>query len=203
MLHQRTIPELIHTAKALQAKAEQAEGKAEQFYVSLGLTLTELKERKPPGTTWPAFVKKYFGYSRERADELIRIGNGATTVKETRDRKQTSMKKSRANPVPRGTGKLPIATSTSVERSAAKKKNQLIDGEPLNVHTNKLVRELTEFVDYWMAKTRKHCEDHREAMEAEKKADLPNEIGSLNCILNFIELNASNLWGLGQALDGR
>jgi hypothetical protein len=202
MHHQRTIPELIHTAKALQTKAEHAQGKAEQFYVSLGLTLAELKERKPITVTWSVFVKKHFNYSRERADELIRIGNGATTVKETRERKQARMKKSR-DLVPRGTGKLPIATSTSVQRSAAKKKNQLIDGEPLNVHTNKLVRELSEFVDYWMAKTRKHCEDHREAMEAEKKADLPHEMDSLSCILQFIELNASNLWGLGQALDGR
>jgi hypothetical protein len=169
----------------------------------LGLTLAELKERKPTGTTWPAFVKKHFDYSRERADELIRIGSGSTTTEQVNKLARGRMEKSRKNPVKRFTGKTLEFSSTSVQRSAAKKKNQLLDSDPLNVRTNKLVQELREFVDYWIAKTKKHCEDNLEAIEAEKKADLPHEMGSLNCILNFIEVSASDLWGLGQALDGR
>lgn len=95
--HERTVPELIKTAKALQAKAEHAAGKAEQFYISLGLTLQELKQRKPKDITWPAFVSKHFTLGRRRADELIQIASGTTTVDASRERARVGMKRSRQN----------------------------------------------------------------------------------------------------------
>ena len=94
----RTIAELIKAAKSLQAKAD-------DNYIALGKVLAELKERKPKGITWPDFVKKHFGYGRERADELIRIGAGATTIEKSRERVRTAVKNSRKkNPVLRNTG---------------------------------------------------------------------------------------------------
>jgi len=109
-MSQRPLGEVISAAKALKAKAEQAEKqsrlmdeKSAQFkkksgehYVALGQKLAELKGRKPEGTTWPAFVKKHFGYSREWADELIRIAVGKTTVKATRAKAAKRKAKSRA-----------------------------------------------------------------------------------------------------------
>ena len=95
MAHERTIPELISTAKALQQKAEHAAEKAEQFYKSLGLTLKELKERKPKGITWPAFVAKHFTIGKTRADELIRIASGTTTVEATKEAARQRQAKSR------------------------------------------------------------------------------------------------------------
>jgi hypothetical protein len=100
----QTVTELIRAAQTLKEKAEQASEKSDQFYVALGKKLAELKERKPNGTTWPDFVKKHFGYSRERADELIRVATGATSITKLREGKKASMKKSRAKPAPRGAG---------------------------------------------------------------------------------------------------
>ena|ERR1700682_3802935 len=51
------------------------------------------KERKPKGTTWPDFVAKHFSFGRRRADELIQIAGGTTTVAEVRQLKRESVKK--------------------------------------------------------------------------------------------------------------
>lgn len=95
--HERTIPELIKTAKVLQEKADQAANKSSQFLVSLGLTLGELKEKpRPKGVTWPMFVKKHFGYGQQRADELIQIGSGgAAALEKSRERNRDAVRKSR------------------------------------------------------------------------------------------------------------
>jgi hypothetical protein len=95
MSKEHTLTELINVAKALKEKAEQAADKAEQFYIELGHKLAELKERKPAGTTWPEFVRKHFDYSKARADELIRIATGVTTVAASREEKKKSVDKSR------------------------------------------------------------------------------------------------------------
>jgi hypothetical protein len=93
----RPMFELIRTAKELHAKIEQYGKKTEQLQVTLGLTLKEAKERKPGGITWPAFVKKHFNFSRSRADELIQIGTGSTTVEQVNSRAAESMRKTRRN----------------------------------------------------------------------------------------------------------
>jgi hypothetical protein len=87
----------------LAIKAEAASDKAEQYFIKLGHALAELKQRKPKGTTWPAFVRKHFDYSQTRADELIRIAKGKTTVIEVREKdatkKRRNRKKSAGRPV--------------------------------------------------------------------------------------------------------
>jgi hypothetical protein len=105
--HRRSMSELIRTAKVLQEKAEHAAEKAEQFYKSFGLTLAELKRRKPDGITWPAFVKKHFSIGRSRADDLIRIGSGSTTVERVREEGRRRAKKVRTADTPLRNGGSP------------------------------------------------------------------------------------------------
>lgn len=94
----KTLPVLIKAAKALQKKAEQASEKADQYWISLGEALAELKRRKPPKTTWPVFVKEHFDYSQQRADELISIAAGRTTVEAVREGRREGHKRMKANP---------------------------------------------------------------------------------------------------------
>jgi hypothetical protein len=101
---QIAIPALVATIKAHLAKAVHSHEKSEQHYITAGLRLKELKARKPSETPWPEYVRLTFDLGRERADELIRISDGRTTVEKTRAIKAESMRKTRAKPVPRGTG---------------------------------------------------------------------------------------------------
>jgi hypothetical protein len=92
------IPTLVNTIKAHLAKAAQAADKAEQHYITAGLRLKELKLRKPSATPWPEYVRETFGLGQQRADELIRIADGRTTVaavhasQKTRDAKRRPSK---------------------------------------------------------------------------------------------------------------
>src|SRR3954470_7778327 len=95
-----TFADLIRTAKALKDKAEKAADRTEQLYTSLGLTLAEAKSRMkeaPRGMTWAALVREQFDYSKARADELIRIATGITTVERVREQTRGRMEKLRAN----------------------------------------------------------------------------------------------------------
>jgi hypothetical protein len=79
----RPMPLLIETVKVLQAKAIKAEGKAHDLWITIGCELKEAKERHKEldgELTWPEFSKKYFNFGQSRADELIRIADGRTTV---------------------------------------------------------------------------------------------------------------------------
>ena len=73
--HRRTLPELIKTAKALDTKLAQSEGKSANLKITLGLTLAEAKARKPDNITWPDFVKEHFDFGQSRADALIRLAD--------------------------------------------------------------------------------------------------------------------------------
>lgn len=87
-----TIPKLIALIKDDLKKA----ARAESYYYTAGVRLKELKSRKPAHTTWPEYVKKHFGMSQSRADELIRIADGKITEDQVKTRKAESMRKSRA-----------------------------------------------------------------------------------------------------------
>jgi hypothetical protein len=79
-----TVPALVSTIKAHLAKGVQSKEKSEQHYISAGLHLKELKARKPSETPWPEYVRETFDLGRERADELIRIADGRTSVEKVR-----------------------------------------------------------------------------------------------------------------------
>jgi hypothetical protein len=82
----RTMPQLIKTVQALHAKAVQADNKAEQLWITLGIELKEAKARnnEEGELTWPEFAKKHFNFGQSRADELIRIADGRTDVETVR-----------------------------------------------------------------------------------------------------------------------
>jgi hypothetical protein len=75
--HQRTLPELIKTVKALRIE-ESPWKKTAQLAITLGLTLKEAKERKPENVSWPDFVKEHFDFGQSRADALIRLADEVT-----------------------------------------------------------------------------------------------------------------------------
>jgi hypothetical protein len=82
-----------HLAKLAIAVDKRA--KDTDYYRAVGRQLAEAKQRlkgEPPGT-WPVYVRNHFGLSRERADALIRVANGTTTVEELRERVLVSTRK--------------------------------------------------------------------------------------------------------------
>jgi hypothetical protein len=82
--------------------------------------LAEAKDKKPKDITWPDFVKEHFDFGRSRADELIQIADGRTTVAETREIKAASVRKSRANPPLRSGGsRAPAFEASRVSLSPA------------------------------------------------------------------------------------
>jgi hypothetical protein len=89
----------IRTIKALVAKGDHARDKSAQFYTAAGRHLEALKQdgaHKRHALTWEQFVKDKCGISRERADQLIRIADGRTTVEQERaDTAQRVMKHSK------------------------------------------------------------------------------------------------------------
>jgi hypothetical protein len=71
--------------------------KSDDFLISAGLKLVEARKRiAAKGITWADFLHHYCGgLSRSRANELIRIGEGKTTVEATRKRARQGMAASR------------------------------------------------------------------------------------------------------------
>ncbi|MGY4434844.1 hypothetical protein ACVWWO_007321 [Bradyrhizobium sp. F1.13.1] len=99
---QIAVSSLVKTIKAHLEKAQQAQDRSEQHYISAGLHLAELKDRykcdvKASKTqTWEQFVRDTFDLGRSRADELIRIADGRATLHDTRAVKAASVAKSKA-----------------------------------------------------------------------------------------------------------
>jgi hypothetical protein len=89
-------PALVATIKTHLAKAAQSAEKSEQHFRSAGQHLKELKARKPSETPWPEYVRETFDLGRSRADELIQIADGRTTVEKTRADKAASTANSKA-----------------------------------------------------------------------------------------------------------
>ena len=89
--------QLIKTIKALIAKGDHAKGKSEQFYIAAGQHLKTLKAEKPPLIKWEDYLGECgIEVGRRRADELIQIADGRTTVEEVRAGKAKSVGESRA-----------------------------------------------------------------------------------------------------------
>jgi hypothetical protein len=85
------------TISAHVAKGDASMEKAEQHYKSAGIHLIEAKERvkQTPGLTWPAFLNAYCKIRRARADELIMIADGRTTLADLRMKKAESVRATR------------------------------------------------------------------------------------------------------------
>src|SRR5579872_5708840 len=85
----QSIATIAKTVAALIQKGDHAAEKAEQYYKAAGLHLATAKASKPADVTWPVFVRKHFNLGQERADELIRIGDGRTSLAEVRAKQAT------------------------------------------------------------------------------------------------------------------
>lgn len=87
---------LVKRIKTLIEKGDLATERAANFYISAGQCLKELKERKPEGITWADYLGECgIEVGRRRADELIAIADGRTTVEKVREDKAQSMAESR------------------------------------------------------------------------------------------------------------
>ncbi|CAH1649578.1 hypothetical protein [Chelatococcus asaccharovorans] len=89
---------LAGTIRAHISAGDKAIDKAEQHYKAAGIHLMEAKERvkQTPGLTWPAYLHSHCQLQRRRADELIAIAEGRTTLAEVREKKAASMRETRA-----------------------------------------------------------------------------------------------------------
>lgn len=82
------------TIRAHIEKGDASIEKAEQHYKSAGLHLAEAKARvkQTPGLTWPRFLLDHCQIRRARADELIMIADGRTTLADLRMKKAESVR---------------------------------------------------------------------------------------------------------------
>jgi hypothetical protein len=192
----RTISELISDANKLHAEIDISTTRAQDLSIKLGLMLKEAKERKPKGDTWPAFVKMHFEFSRERADELIRIANGNTTVTEVRAKTVARVKKHRSKPVLRNTGSN-VVTSNGTRTEAVTDAQPITtepvsDAEPVIKRVGAFHHELTDLLDDYCGRLQAFVENH---------PDLDDECRG--CLMQVLELNADRLQQLAQHIDGR
>jgi hypothetical protein len=93
----QTVRILIRKGDEAADKAAHAAGKAEQFYIAAGLHLKQLKAAKPETETWQHYVEKHCHIGIRRAQELIAIADGRTTLEKVRASKAESMRRVRAH----------------------------------------------------------------------------------------------------------
>lgn len=140
-----SVPQLVNAIKALINKGDHATDKAEQYYKAAGTHLKTLKEHKPDDVTWEKFVKIKCGLAQTRADELIRITDGKTTLERVRANKAESMRRLRAKQqAPRGAGNNVVAeTACDVDW---KKISSFDLGDPTQAYRAQAERYRTEAI---------------------------------------------------------
>lgn len=79
----------MQRAKAHMEKGDQSKEKADQHYISAGLELKVAKENLPVGLPWAKAVLDY-GIHKTRANQLIRIADGRTTLEAENERSRAS-----------------------------------------------------------------------------------------------------------------
>lgn len=196
--------ELIKTAKALYAKWQHCTDKAEQLAITLGLTLAEAKERKPSTITWPEFVKKHFDFGRSRADELIQIAEGRTTVEKVRaDTAKRVMKHAKKPPLANGGSQsqqsgsaVAVFGDRPMSNAAAKqleRKNAEVELKALHDQVGVFHHELVNYIhdDY--------CPRLTAWFEAHPQLDGEGKGG----LIQMLETCAMTLQQLAQKIDGR
>ena len=89
--------QLVRTIKTHIAKGDKAVEKSEQHYIAAGQHLKTLKAQIPQGIKWDQYLEGLgIGIGRSRANELIRIADGCTTVEQVRADSAKRQAKSRA-----------------------------------------------------------------------------------------------------------
>jgi hypothetical protein len=93
----RDVDEPMETLEQLGNAIKAMVRKSDDYLISAGLKLVEARKRiAAERITWAAFLDQHCGgLSRSRANELIRIGEGKTTVEAMRERARQGMAASR------------------------------------------------------------------------------------------------------------
>jgi hypothetical protein len=118
------------TIKAHIAAGDKAADKAEEHYKAAGIHLGEAKERvaHTKGLTWSAFLIKNCSIGSRRADELISIAEGRTTLAEIREKKNESSRAAHAK-----------------TRTAAKAFSELNSSQSPEIHQQEQQSRLSSF----------------------------------------------------------
>jgi hypothetical protein len=111
----QTLNSLCTAIRVFVQKGDNQGEKAEQFYAEAGARLRVLKDRlkaERHNTPWESYVKDQCKLSRSRADELIRIADKRETVFGSRQKKATSVAKSKAKQTAASSGGSASKTSS-------------------------------------------------------------------------------------------
>jgi len=93
---QPSLRSLCAAVKTLIRKGDASNDEAQAFYANAGANLRKIKDDPRRTGSWASYVREHCGLSQQRADELIRIAEGRTTVKKVRAEKAASVQKSKA-----------------------------------------------------------------------------------------------------------
>jgi hypothetical protein len=128
---------LAGTIKAHIAAGDKAVGKADEHYTAAGIHLLEAKERvkRTANLTWPAFLVSQCSIQRSRADELIAIAEGRTSLAEVRERTKNKVAAHRAS-----AKQSPLRNGRSEEIVQSEQPPLLLEGE--KSHIEKLKKQL-------------------------------------------------------------
>jgi hypothetical protein len=96
----RKVQHLTRRIKELVAKGDAACDGAEKCFKQAGAYLKELKQCKPTHLTWELFVRDTCDLGRSRADELIALAEGRTTLGKVRAATATRAKRHRQRHAP-------------------------------------------------------------------------------------------------------
>ena len=87
-------------AEVLFREAKSFADKGEHHYIMAGRYLLAAKNKKPKGISWKNYLTENSGFSTTRANELIRIATGKTTIKKVREVDKERKKKARQDGTP-------------------------------------------------------------------------------------------------------
>lgn len=87
------LPALGQTAHASIKRGDVSKQRAEDLYRSAGLYLIEAKKRvaKRKDMTWPQYLLKHCNVGQSRANEIIMIADGRTSLEDVRERARDRM----------------------------------------------------------------------------------------------------------------
>ena len=116
----RTIKDGLRKIEEHDRKIEEQENKRDEREVEVGTALKALKAQKPKGIKWEQYLEECgIEIHRSRADQLIRIAEGRTTVEEERADTAERTAKSRTE-LPLRSGENADDPETSAEAMKAK-----------------------------------------------------------------------------------
>jgi hypothetical protein len=92
-----TLQGLIKLVVVRVEQGDKAAEKAEGHYKAAGIHIAQCKERYRVETdlAWPAFCKEHFGFTARRADQLIMLGEGRTTLQKMRQDNKEAVRRHR------------------------------------------------------------------------------------------------------------